>query len=90
MALINTNLIEQVDKNDPSGSVFGVNATAKVGFFGAAPVVQQGAAVNTHTVAAGATTAVFTNTTFDGTLGTTAYTIGDLVAALKNLGLIAL
>jgi hypothetical protein len=90
MALINTNLVEQVDKNDPSGSVFGVTTTSPIGFYGKTPVAQPGAATNVHTVAAGATTAVFTNTTFDGTLGTTAYTIGDLVAALKNLGLIAL
>lgn len=44
---------------------------------------------NTHTVAAGATTGVFVNTTFDGSVGTSAYTIGDIVAALKTHGLLA-
>lgn len=71
------------------GSADGVQAPAtKAGFFGAAPVAQPTAATNAHTVGAGATTAVFTNTTFDGSVGATAYSVGDLVAALKNLGLI--
>lgn len=62
--------------------------TDKISFFGATPVVIPTAATNVHTVAAGATTAVFVNTTFDGSIGSTAYTIGDIVAALKSLNLI--
>lgn len=62
----------------------------KVGFFGATPVVQPASpAANVHTVAAGSTTSVFVNTTFDGSIGSTAYTVGDIVVALKNLGLLA-
>lgn len=44
---------------------------------------------NTHTVAAGATTSVFTNTTFDGGIGSTGFTVGDIVAALKKVGVLA-
>jgi hypothetical protein len=62
----------------------------KIGFFGATPVIQPASPTgNVHTPTAGNTTAVYVNTTFDGSIGTTAYTIGDLVIALKNLGLIA-
>lgn len=59
----------------------------KVGFFGAAPVAPQTPAANAHTTAAGATTTVFTNTTFDGGISGTSYTVGDIVAVLKTLGL---
>lgn len=71
------------------GSVDGVQLpNTKLGAFGAAPAVQPTAATNAHTVGAGLTTAVFTNTTFDGSIGSTAYSVGDIVAALKSLGLI--
>lgn len=52
-------------------------------------VLQGSGTGNTHTVAAGSTTAVFTNTTFDGSTGATAYTVGDIVKALKGAGILA-
>lgn len=75
---------------NPDGLQLGAVASQPVGFFGATPVVQPASpAANVHTVAAGSVTSVFVNTTFDGSIGSTAYTVGDLVIALKNLGLIA-
>ena len=59
----------------------------KIGFFDAAPVVQQaGAGETTGWVSVGGT-AVESNDTFTGNIGSTAYTINDVVKALKNLGL---
>ena len=45
---------------------------------------------NTHTTSAGSTTTVFTNTKFDGGIGSTGFTVGDVVTALKKLGVLAL
>lgn len=82
---VNLNTVEGA----PSGGTqVGQSAADLVGFYGATPVIQQTSAANVHTVTAGSTTTVFVNTSFDGTIGSTAYTVGDLVAALKTLGLI--
>lgn len=72
------------------GSADGVQLpNTKLGVFGAAPAAQQTPAGNSHTVASGAAgTSVCTTTTFDGSIGSTAYTVGDLVAILKTLGLL--
>ena len=72
------------------GSSDGIQApNTKAGFFGATPVVQQTTGGNVSTGAVGATNTVFLNTTFTGGVGSKAYTIGDVIAALKNLGFIA-
>ena len=61
---------------------------AKLGVFGATPVAQATPAGNTTTVTAGSTTAVYTNTSFSGGVGSTAFTVGDIVAVLKGLGIL--
>ena len=81
-----SNIIQESVPSD--GHQFGSAATQALGFWGAAPVVQQGAAGNVHTVAAGSVTSAFVNTTFDGSVGSTAYTIGDIVLALKTIGIL--
>ena len=77
-----------IDGDSTDGTAIAPNG-GKVSFFGVTPVAQQVGTGSTTTSAAGSTTAVYVNTTFTGGVGTTAYTVGDLVAALKNLGLIA-
>ena len=90
-----TNGPKQLSDGNSAGTVMGQSGVMpdgpadKISFYGATPIVQPVAPGNVHTVAAGATTAVYTNTTFDGGTGTTAYTVGDVVLALKKLGLIA-
>lgn len=79
----------QLSDQNPIGTVMGASATDNIGFYGLTQGVPQATpAGNTHTVAAGSTTTVFTNTTFDGGVGSTAYTVGDLVAILKGLNLL--
>lgn len=80
---------KQLSDGNSQGTVLGINAQDKVALFGATAVPQPTASGNAHTVSAGSTTAAYTNTTFDGGIGTTGYTIGDIVAALKKLGAIA-
>lgn len=68
--------------------VVSVTQANTLGFFAATPVAKQTSAGNTTTTAAGSTTNVFTNTTFPGASGATAYTVGDIVTALKAYGLL--
>lgn len=71
-----------------TGTQLGTGSTQKLGFWGVTPVVQPQSTGNTHTVTAGSTTNVFTNTTFDGSTGSSAYTVGDIVLALKQTGIL--
>jgi hypothetical protein len=74
----------------PDGHLYGATAAALQAFWGAAPVAQPASpAGNVHTPTPGSTTAVYVNTTFDGSIGSTAYTLGDIVKALKTIGIIA-
>jgi hypothetical protein len=62
-------------------------AADKIGFFGATAVVQPSTTGTTTGFTAGTGTTVVSGSTFTGNTGTTAYTIGDIVNALKLLGL---
>lgn len=85
-----TPLTVQESVPQADGHQVGKTAAALVGFWGATPIAQPGSpAGNVHTVAAGSVTNVFVNTTFDGSIGSSAYTVGDIVVALKNAGILA-
>jgi hypothetical protein len=81
--------VRQLTKEPSEGTSFGQATTELISFYNVTPVAQQSGTGNTHTSAAGSTTTVFTNTTFDGSTGSTAYTVGDIVKALKAYGLLA-
>jgi hypothetical protein len=76
---------------NPIGTTFGNSPTDLISHYGVTCVVQftQPGSPNTTTSAAGSTTNVFTNTTFTGGTGTTAYSVGDIVTMLKQQGLLA-
>lgn len=71
-----------------TGTIIGTATTQKLGFYGTTAVVQQQGNGTQATAAAGSSTAVFLNTTFTGSSGSTAYTCSDIVLCLKTLGLI--
>ncbi len=73
-----------------TGMKIATGTTQKLGFFDATPVVQQNATGTTTGFTANASAnAVFNESTFTGNVGSTAYTISDVVKALKTLGLMA-
>jgi len=73
-----------------TGTKIGTAATQKIGFFNATPIVQPaGSGTSTVASAGSGATTVKNDTTFQGTGSGAAYTINDIVKALKDLGLLA-
>jgi hypothetical protein len=67
----------------------GLELAGPLGLFGADPVDQQDTEGTVTGFTAGSGTAVLDDSTFTGDIGTSAYTIGDIVLALKNVGILA-
>jgi hypothetical protein len=61
----------------------------KVGFYGNTAVIQPATTGQTAGFTAGAGTTAKDDSTYTGGNGTKAYTVGDIVKALKALGLLA-
>jgi hypothetical protein len=72
-----------------TGSKIGTSTSQKLAFYNSTPVVQPSTTGTTTGFTAGAGSAVDSAATFTGNTGSTAYTIGDIVKALKTLGLLA-
>lgn len=74
--------------NTTNGTKIATASGQKLGFWNATPVIRPSSAGDTSIGAAGGANAVYRDTTFTGGTGSTAYTIGDIVRALKLTGLI--
>jgi hypothetical protein len=72
-----------------TGTKIGTATGQKLAFYNATPVVQQAGTGETTGVSSGSGTNIHANATFTGNVGSAAYTISDVVKALKNLGLLA-
>ncbi len=85
-----SNLTQDFVPQNSDGHQVGASALAYIGFWGAVPVQQPGSpSGNVHTVTAGAGAAVKVDSSFDGSVGSSAYTIGDIIVALKAAGILA-
>lgn len=75
-----------------TGGVFGAQVgksiTEAVGFYGSAGAVQHSTTGNVTGFVAGSGTASKSDSVWAGASGATAYTVGDIVTALKALGLL--
>lgn len=73
-----------------TGTKIGTGTTQKIGFWNATPVPQFGATTGTTAgFTSGSSDPVLKDSTFTGDNGTKAYTIGDIVKALKAAGIMA-
>ena len=70
-----------------TGTKFGTETTQKIGFFNKTPIVQPSDTAETTGFTQSNGTEVRHNSTFSGNVGSTLYTISDIVKALKNSGL---
>lgn len=87
------NIEGSVNPNVVSGGQFGVilanSTTETLGAYGNTGIAQYATTGTTTGFTAGSGTASKSDSTFTGNTGSTAYTVGDVVRALKLLGLIA-
>lgn len=75
--------------NATTGTKIGTATSQKIAFYNSTPIVQPATTGTVTGFTAGSGTAVKDDSTFTGDTGATAYTIGDVVKALKSLGLLA-
>jgi hypothetical protein len=75
--------------NTVTGTKIGTATNQKLSFYNLTPIIQPSSTGQTAGSTVGVGNNVNDDSTFTGGVGATAYTIGDMVRHLKNLGLIA-
>lgn len=78
-----------INLGSTTGTKIGLATSQKLGFYNATPVVQPNTTGTTTGFTAGSGTAASSASTYTGNTGSTAYTVGDIVNALKKVGLMA-
>ena len=89
MANANAAGVHQTSDGGPDGTVIGQNAADLVGMHGVTPVIQHATTGDATGFVAGSGTAAKDDSVFAGAAGSAAYTVGDLVTALKAKGILA-
>ena len=72
-----------------SGFMLGSSTASLLGFWGAMPVAQFNTSGGAGISVGGSGNPVFDDSTFVGSTGSTAYTVNDLISALKLCGVLA-
>lgn len=72
-----------------TGTKIATATTQKIAFYNGTPVVQPSSTGAVATSDVGSTTTIHVNTTFTGGVGSSKYTLADVIGHLKTLGLIA-
>lgn len=75
--------------NGTTGTKIGTATTQKLAFFNSTPVVQPAGTGSVTGFVAGSGTASKSDSVWAGAAGASAYTVGDIVTAMKALGLLA-
>jgi hypothetical protein len=78
-----------IEAGGTQGLLINTSSAQKLGFFGNTPITRPGTGGAVGNITSLNSVNAFTGQQYAGTVGTSYYTVGDIVTALKNLGLIA-
>ncbi len=73
----------------PNGLRLGSKTLDKIGFYASAPIVQWSSGTGRQSINDNSGAAAQIGTRYTGNVGSTFYSVGDVIAALKTYGLLA-
>lgn len=81
-------LMKDVELSAAHGTRIGTSPSQKIAFFGADPVNRPSDGLGRSDIVSDGGATAHTGTTFTGNIGSTDYSVGDIVFALKAFGLL--